>query len=231
MTASATLEAAPRPVVVGSVGVLGGTFDPIHFGHLAIAEEARQSLGLERVLFVPARLPPHKPGRPITPAEHRVAMVQLAIADNPAFELCELELRRPGPSYTVDTLRELVDEQLEKGIEPDLTFILSVEAFAGILSWREPRRILELARLAVVPRPGHEAPGAGWLSESFAGLETRVTLLPGPNIGISGSDIRARAAAGRSIRYFVPAPVARYVAEHRLYTPEFGAEPWRNPRP
>lgn len=229
MTAIAAFSAGPRPVVAGSVGVLGGTFDPIHFGHLAIAEEARETLGLERILFVPARVPPHKPGRPITAVKDRVAMVALAIADNPAFELCELELHRDGPSYTVDTLDELVADARSAGREPDLTFILSAEALAGILSWREPRRILELARLAVVPRPGHDLPSPEWLREQFGGLEERLVILGGPHIGISGSEIREHAAAGRSIRYFVPTPVARYVADHRPYA-DPGSTSWRNQR-
>jgi nicotinate-nucleotide adenylyltransferase len=230
VTAIAASSAGPRAVVAGSVGVLGGTFDPIHFGHLAIAEEARETLGLERVLFVPARVPPHKPGRKITAVDDRVAMVGLAIADNPAFELCELELAREGPSYTVDTLDELVAGARAAGRDPDLTFILSAEALSGILSWREPRRILELARLAVVPRPGHDVPSPAWLREHFGGLEDRLVILGGPHIGISGSEIRAHAAAGRSIRYFVPAAVARYVADHRPYT-DSNDTPWRNQRP
>ncbi len=228
MTATVAMDRGPQPVLGGSVGVLGGTFDPIHFGHLAIAEEARESLGLERVLFVPARVPPHKPGRPITSVEHRVAMVELAIADNPAFELCTLELRRDGPSYTVDTLQELADQRRAAGLEPDLTFIMSVEALGGMLTWREPRRILELSRLAVVPRPGHDNPPAAWVREHFGGLEDRISFLEGPHIGISGSEIRAHAAAGRSIRYFVPAAVARYVADHRLYAEAPHRTSWRS---
>ncbi|HEY6057507.1 MAG TPA: nicotinate-nucleotide adenylyltransferase [Candidatus Limnocylindrales bacterium] len=224
-------EDRPLPVVSGSLGILGGTFDPIHFGHLAIAEEARESLGLERVIFVPARVPPHKPDQPISSVVDRVAMVELAIADNPAFALSRIELDRDGPSYTVDTLDLLAAEARGEGRVPDLVFVMSAEAFAAILTWREPRRIVELARIAVMPRPGHAAPRAEWIRDNFAGLEDRVVLLAGPHIGLSGSEIRDRARRGRSIRYLVPPVVAGYIAGHRLYDSRPDIEPWRNDRP
>lgn len=210
--APADVVSPPAPVVAGSLAILGGTFDPIHHGHLAVAEEAREVLGAERVLFVPASTPPHKPGRPITDAVHRLAMVQLAITDNPAFRLSRLEVERGGTSYTVDTLLALRAEGLR-----DPWFILSAEALAGFPDWRDPDRILELCRLAVVPRPGHAVLGPGWVRDRFAGREDRVTFLAGPLLPISGSVVRRRAAAGRSVRYLVPDAVARYIADHRLY--------------
>ncbi len=140
--------------VPAAVGILGGTFDPIHIGHLAIAEEAREALGLEQVLFVPTRMPVHKPGRPVTAAEHRVAMVAAAIAGNPAFALERTEVDRDGPSYAVDTLEGLVDAAQASGRAVEYTFILSAEAYAGLPSWHRPARLLELCRMAVVPRPG-----------------------------------------------------------------------------
>ena len=223
MTASDGAEqvAPPVPVVEGSVGILGGTFDPIHHGHLAIAEEAREALGLEFVLFMPAAEPPHKPGRPVTPAAHRLAMVELAVADNPDFGVSEAEIVRGGASYTVDTLEALAADGLE---QPWL--ILSSEALAGFPTWRSPERILALARLAVVPRAGHDQLDAAWLEARFRGLGQRAVFLPGPLLPISGSVVRRRAAAGRSVRYLVPDPVAEYIAEHRLYT---GPE-WRTPQ-
>lgn len=205
--------APPAPVVPGSVGILGGTFDPIHHGHLAIAEEAREALGLERVLFVPAALPPHKPGKPVTDAVHRLAMVRLAVADNPAFEVDAVEVERGGASYTVDTL-----EALRGGGIADPWLILSTEALAGLVTWREPARILDLARLAVVPRGGHDPLGPRWLAARFPGREDRATFLAGPLLPISGSVVRRRAAAGRSVRYLVPDAVARYIVDHALYT-------------
>jgi nicotinate-nucleotide adenylyltransferase len=206
------IVAPPAPVVPGSLGIMGGTFDPIHHGHLAIAEEAREALGLEQVLFVPAGSPPHKPGRPVTPGAHRLAMVELAIAGNPSFAASRLEIDRDGPSYTADTL-----EAMRSDGHRDLWFILSSEALAGLPGWHRPDRVLELARLAVVPRGGATTPDAAWIVERFPGRADRFAFLSGPLLPISGSVVRRRAAAGRSIRYLVPEPVARYVADHHLY--------------
>ena len=205
--------APPAPVVPGSVGILGGTFDPIHNGHLGIAEEAREALGLERVLLVPASSPPHKPGRPVTDAAHRLAMVALAIADNPAFAVSRIEVERGGASYSLDTLEALRSEGVEQP-----WFILSAEALAGFPTWRAPDRILALCRLAVVPRGGYDPLDRAWVAERFPGREDRVTFLPGPLLPISGSVVRRRAAVGRSVRYLVPDAVARYIADHQLYT-------------
>jgi nicotinate-nucleotide adenylyltransferase len=203
----------PAPPVPGSVGILGGTFDPIHHGHLVIAEEAREDLGLERVLLVPAASPPHKPGRPVTPVAHRLAMAELAVAGNPAFAVSRLEVERGGASYTVETLADL-----RAGGVSEPWFILSAEALAGFPAWREPDRILELCRLAVVPRGGYEPLDRAWVGARFPGREDRVRFLAGPLLPISGSVVRRRAAAGRSVRYLVPDAVAAYIAEHRLYT-------------
>jgi nicotinate-nucleotide adenylyltransferase len=203
----------PAPVVPGSVGILGGTFDPIHHGHLGIAEEAREALGLERVLLVPAASPPHKPGRPVTDAAHRLAMVELAIAGNPAFAVSRIEVERGGASYSLDTLEALRSAGVEQP-----WFILSTEALAGFPAWREPDRILDLCRLAVVPRGGYDPLDRAWVAERFPGREDRVTFLPGPLLPISGSVVRRRAAVGRSVRYLVPDAVARYIADHQLYT-------------
>ena len=210
----------PAPIVPGSVGILGGTFDPVHHGHLVIAEEAREALGLERVLLVPAAEPPHKPDSVVTPAEHRLAMVELAVAGNPAFAVSGIEVERGGPSYTVETLETL----LREGVS-DPWFILSAEALAGFPAWRRPDRILELCRLAVVPRGNHDALDAAWVRGHFPGREDRIAFLAGPLLPISGSVVRRRAAAGRSVRYLVPDAVARYITDHALYT-----EPaWRIP--
>jgi nicotinate-nucleotide adenylyltransferase len=202
----------PAPVVPGSVGILGGTFDPIHHGHLVIADEAREALGLERVLFVPVAVPPHKPGRPVTDPGHRLAMVRLAVDGNPAFAVSAVEVERGGPSYTVDTLEALLADGLA-----DPWLIVSSEALAGFPTWREPSRILDLARLAVVPRAGHDGLGTAWFAERFPGRDHRVRFLPGPLLPISGSVVRRRAAAGRSVRYLVPDAVARYIADRALY--------------
>ncbi len=221
-----TRPGPPHLVVPGSVGVLGGTFDPIHLGHLAIAEEAREALGLERVLFVPAGEPVHKPGRRFAPVEDRVAMVELAIRGEPAFELSRAEVDRPGPSFAVDTLEGFAAAARAEGREPDLTFILSADTYAGLPTWREPDRILVLCRMAVLPRPGAPGPDPGAMARLVPGADRRTVLLDGPLLAVSGSTIRARVAAGRSIRYLVPDAVAAYIGDHGLYAePPVDREP------
>lgn len=214
----------PRPIVPGTLGVFGGTFDPIHLAHLAVAEEAAEVLGLERVLFIPAGRPPHKPGQEITPAKHRLAMVELAIAGNARFGVDRLELDRPGPSYTVDTLEALRASRAAAGASLDLTLVLSAEAFLGLMTWREPRRVLELARVVVAPRDGYPGAGPDFLAEHLPDLADRATFLDGPRVRLSASELRARAAAGRSLRYLVPDAVAAYIGDHGLYQ-----HPRRNP--
>lgn len=209
--------AAPGPVVPGRLGILGGTFDPVHHGHLSIAEEAREALGLERVLFVPAAQPPHKAGRVASSAADRLAMVELAIAGNPWFAASRMELDRPGPSYSVDTIAALAADARAAGREPDLVFIMSGETLRELPDWRDPERILDLCRVAVVPRGGYETPDPAWIAARFPGREARIIVLPGPLLAVSGSVVRARAAAGRSIRYLVPDAVARHIVDHALY--------------
>lgn len=200
------------------LGVMGGTFDPIHVGHLTVAEQTREALGLASVVFVPNADPPHKQDRAITPARHRMAMVELAIADNPGFTVSRLELDRDGPSYAVDTLAVLAARADAEGRERPV-FILSVEALWGFPAWRDPRRILELVRIAVVPRRGTPAPDGAWLSRELPGLEDRFVFLDGPHLGHSATDIRSRVTAGRSIRYLVVPAVEAYIREHHLYEP------------
>jgi nicotinate-nucleotide adenylyltransferase len=206
-------------VVPGSIGILGGTFDPIHIGHLAIAEEARETLGLERVLFVPAGVPPHRSVAPAASAADRLAMVRLAVADNPAFEASGIEVERPGPSFSVDTVEGLASRIRSDGGEPDLWFVLSSEAFVAMHTWHEPERLLRAARIAVVPRAGSAMLTRDWVAARFPGLEDRVRFVDGPLLAISGTQIRRRAAAGRSLRYLVPDEVARYIGDHTLYQP------------
>ncbi len=208
---SATADLGPAPIVPGSLGIFGGTFDPIHLAHLAVAEAARDALGLERVLFIPVHEPPHKRGQQVTDAVHRLAMVELAIAGNPAFGTSRIEIDRPGPSYTADTLESLAAEN------PDLTLIVSVEAFVGLPTWHEPRRVLELARLAVAPRDGYPDADTGFLAEHFPETPARVVFLDGPRLRLSASELRTRAATGRSLRYLVPDAVAGYIGDHGLY--------------
>jgi nicotinate-nucleotide adenylyltransferase len=207
----------PAPVRPGSIGIMGGTFDPIHVGHLAIAEEAREALGLARILFVPAAVPPHRPAGSASAAADRAAMVALAIEGNPTFELSRVELDRPGPSFTSDTIEALATSERAAGHEPDLTFILSAETLRDLPTWHAPELVLDACRLAVAPRDGFTAPDRAWLRERFAGREVRVDYLAGPHLEVSSTVIRQRRAAGRSIRYLVPPAVERYIDDHGLY--------------
>lgn len=205
------------------VGILGGTFDPIHYGHLVIAEQVRQALQLDRVLFVPAPRPPHKLDEQLASAADRSAMVALAVAGNPAFALCEIELEREGPSYTSDTLAELADEAVRQGVARDLYFIISAEALAGLPEWHEPLRLIRAARLAVVGRPGWPLPDEPRLAATLPGgaaSVSRVERVETVPIANSSSDVRTRAAAGLSIRYLVPPAVEAYIRDHRLYRSE-----------
>ena len=195
-----------------NIGVLGGTFDPIHMGHLIIAEEARVRLGLSKVLFVPAGQPWLKQDRDVTPAVHRVEMVGRAIADNPYFELSTLEVERPGPSYTVDTLIMLRKQLGSKAI---LFFILGRDTLAELHLWKEPQKVVQLCRLVVPPRLG--SGDLKHLGKVLPGLLERVIQLDMPVIGISSSEIRQRIAQGLSIRYLVPPEVEKYITEHEIY--------------
>lgn len=209
-----------RPELAGATGILGGTFDPPHLGHLALAEDVLETLGLANVLFVPAGIPPHKPDRVISPPSHRLAMVELALADNEHLQVSRVDVDRPGPSFSADTLELLQREASLARPDARFVFLLSGEALGGLPSWHEPERLVRACHLAVVDRPGVRTPGGPWLGEHFPGLEERFVFLPGPRLCHSASDIRRRVSEGRSIRYLVPAAVAEYIAEHGLYRAE-----------
>jgi nicotinate-nucleotide adenylyltransferase len=196
------------------IGILGGTFDPIHFGHLLAAEEARSSLHLDRVLFAPAEDPPHKQGHPILPVAHRLRMVHLAIADNAAFVTCTIDIDRPGPHYTVDTIR-LIRKKWETDAD-ETFFIMGADSLAHLLTWHQPAQLIELCRLAVVARPGYRA-NLSKLEAALPGISSRLDWVEMPVLGISSSDLQRRVREGRSIRYQVPAAVAEYVVTHKLY--------------
>ena len=215
----ALTPAGERPAAVrpGSIGILGGTFDPFHVGHLALARAARDQLGLERVLVIPAAVPPHKQGRPISPAETRFEMVEAGVAGEPRLEPSRLELDRPGPSWTVDTVEGLAAAERAAGREPDLTLIMSAETFAGLPTWHEPERLLDLATVAVGPRAGSASPDPAEIATAFPGHADRIVRIDGPWIAVSASDIRRRAAAGASLAGLVPPGVAEVIAAHRLY--------------
>ncbi len=201
---------------MSKIGVLGGTFDPIHDGHLALGQAACDLLKLDRVLFVPAARPPHKVNDRVTDAAIRCEMVQLAIAGNPHFELSRAELDRPGLSYTVDTLRDLA-ATAEPGEPHELYLILSVESLLGFHEWEDPTAILDLARVAALPRPGTPTPDRAWLTRHFPGREDRFLYLDGFHLSHASRELRALAARGRSLRYLVPGAVADYIKRTGLY--------------
>ena len=197
-----------------NIGVLGGTFDPIHIGHLMMAEEVRGQLNLGVTLFVPAGQPWLKPNSPVAAVEHRVEMVRLAIADKPYFELATMEIERAGPSYTVDTIDEL-EEQISD--DDELFFILGWGSLAELPKWREPARLIEMCYLVVIPRPGFTRPDLKALETIVPGIFQRVMFMDKPQIDISATSIRDRASRSLSIHHLVPKPVNEYIKEHRLY--------------
>jgi nicotinate-nucleotide adenylyltransferase len=188
------------------LGVLGGTFDPPHVGHLILAEQAREQLRLDFVVFIPAGDPWRKAGRDVSPAAHRLEMTRLAVAGNDAFYVDDLEITREGPTYTVDTLRLL----RERAPGDELFFIVGEDALADLHAWRDPEGIAALATLAVAGRSGIEVAAA----LPFARRVERIAM---PLIDVSSTDVRERASAGRSLRYLVPPAVEAYIKDNRLY--------------
>ncbi len=196
------------------IGVLGGTFDPIHVGHLVVAEEVRTQLNLAEILFVPTGQPWLKADAPISAAEHRVQMVRLAITNKPYFKLSTTEVERAGPSYTVDTIAEL---QTRLGVGNEFFFILGWDNLAQLPQWREPSRLIKMCHLVAGRRVGYSIPELNSLEAIRPGLSRRVILLDKPEIDISASLIRQRVAQGLSVRHLVPEPVYEYIRQHRLY--------------
>ncbi|HET9614924.1 MAG TPA: nicotinate (nicotinamide) nucleotide adenylyltransferase, partial [Candidatus Limnocylindrales bacterium] len=220
------MTGSPVPVRPGSIGIVGGTFDPFHLGHLALARAARDRLGLERVLVIPAASPPHKPGQPVSPGSVRFALVEAGIAGEPRLEASRLELDRSGPSWTVDTVAALAATERSAGREPDLTVVLSAESFAGLGGWHEPERLLDLARVAVAPRAGHPGPDLAAFERDFPGRLDRVAVFEAPPVEVSASEIRRRAARGASLDGLVPPAVAKLIETDRLYRqPDHQEEP------
>ena len=217
---------------MAGVAVLGGSFNPIHYGHLLLADEVVELLGLDRVLFVPAAAPPHKPAAQLAPAADRFEMVRLAIAGQPRFAVSDLELRRSGPSYTVDTLQELA-----AGGDA-LSLVIGSETFLDLLTWREPRRVASLARLVVIPRGGSafDPEGAaaqkvlreigvtegGFVHAASGGALPRrgVVIVHATSLPLSASELRRRVREGRSLAFRMPPAVIDYVRAHGLYRTE-----------
>jgi nicotinate-nucleotide adenylyltransferase len=196
------------------IGILGGTFDPIHSGHLAIAEEARAYLNLTEVLFLPAGQPWMKSDKPILPGRQRIEMIRLALQGRPSFKLSTLEIEHRGPSYTVDTLAKL---KAQSTAPADLYFIVGWDNLARIPLWKDPLKLIEMCFLAVVPRPGYDRPDMEKLEKELPGISKKVILMDTPRIDISATDIRNRVAQGLPISGLVPAAVEKYIKENGLY--------------
>ncbi len=199
--------------VIQRLGILGGTFDPVHHGHMVAAQEAHHQLELDRVLFLPAGRPPHKPHRPIAPVDHRLRMLELAIAGKPHFSISRVDVDRPGPHYTVDALGVL---RAEWGPQPTFYFIEGSDSLADIPAWYQPERLIELCELAIVERPGIRT-HLPQLEERLPGLTARIHWVQMPFLEISSSDLRARVRAGQPISYLLPPAVEAYILEQGLY--------------
>ena len=190
-----------------NIGIFGGTFNPPHLGHLIIAEHVRERLGLAKVVFVPSAIPPHKQELEILDAHHRMEMLQFAVEGNSSFEISDVEVRRGGISFTVDTLEEFK----KRFPGEELYLLIGMDNFAEFQEWRSPERILSLAALVVMTRPNTD------LTHVEANDREQIRMCVVPEIAISSSDIRRRVKEGKSIRYLVPAPVEAYIIRHHLY--------------
>lgn len=194
------------------LGIMGGTFDPIHIGHLILGEQAWEALGLDKVLFITAGQPPHKPGAVEAEAVHRYNMVRLAVQDNEHFECSRIELDRPGPSYTIDTIRQILGLY---GENTRVYLLVGADEAREFMTWRDPYGIKELSTIVVANRPGYP------ISEVLAALPpdfaSAVKPLEIPGVDISSTDVRARIKLGCSIRYLVPGAVESYIRDNELY--------------
>ena len=219
------------------LGLLGGSFNPMHDGHLAIARQTREALELDQILYIPTSHPPHKPNGSLAPAQDRYEMVRLAIASDPAFAISDVEIRRPGKSYSIDTIRQL---QQEYGPHTQLFFLIGLDAFLDFPSWRDPRTLLELCSFVVLSRPGLSFRSLSTVSllppipyPSLADLDAgrifrieaqiggqRLICLKQPPCPISASDIRARIRQGLPVANLLPPLVESYILRHHLYQEE-----------
>jgi nicotinate-nucleotide adenylyltransferase len=205
------------------IGLFGGTFDPPHLGHLILASEAFSQLDLDRLLWILTPHPPHKQDRVITPVEHRLAMVQLAIRDNPAFEISRVELDRPGPHYTLDTVKLIAHQYPDSDIIP----ILGGDSLRDLPNWKRPRELLQACHwVGVMHRPG-EQENLEELESQLPGIRSKVHYVDAPLLEIASREIRNRIANGKPFRYYLPPAVYEYILEHHLYfQPEI-----QNPKP
>lgn len=199
------------------IGIMGGTFDPIHYGHLAIADAARDALGLDRVILIPAGRPWLKADQSVTDAARRLEMARLAVDGRRGFEVSSIEIDRPGPTYTVDTLAEL---RRELGDDATLHLILGMDSVRELGRWRQPERLFDLCHIAAVSRPGARDVSPDEFAREFPASVGRLSVVRGPMLDISATSVRHRVSSGASIAALVPPAVERYIAENGLYQPE-----------
>jgi nicotinate-nucleotide adenylyltransferase len=224
VTLDVEVASQPIPSAFGEVitppprrlGILGGTFDPPHIGHLWLATLAVDAMALDRVLFMPAAQPPHKLDRVISRSTDRLLMTRIAIAPDPRLDLCLIEMERPGPSYTIDSVEEL---RRTYGDEAELFLVMAADSLAQIDTWREPDRLLDAIEWIVGPRPGDPFPDREQLAERFGDRASRIHLLEGPSLDVSSSEVRRRVANRQAIRYLVPRGVEELITERGLYRP------------
>ncbi|MFO8060651.1 MAG: nicotinate-nucleotide adenylyltransferase [Bacillota bacterium] len=197
------------------IGFMGGTFDPIHHGHLVTAESVYDSFNLERVIFIPAGTPPHKPGTRVTSAHHRLNMTRLAVRSNPHFAVSEVEVRRDGPSYTIDTMRHF---RTCYGPEAELYFITGVDAVIQIPEWKNAAGLFGICKFIAATRPGYPTENFFRFRDRLPARRRRgLKMLAVPALSISSSDLRQRVRQGRSIKYLVPEVVEQYILDNGLY--------------
>jgi nicotinate-nucleotide adenylyltransferase len=194
-----------------TLGLMGGTFDPIHYGHLVTAEAARCGFNLDQVVFIPSGHPPHKKEKRISPAEHRYQMTKLAIESNPYFRISRVELDRPGYSYAIDTVSDFLDKY---GPETDLYFITGADAILEILTWKNVDMLMNHCKFIAATRPGFHLQDVNRLPEEFI---EKIIFMEVPALAISSTDIRKRVAIRRPIKYLLPELVESYIFEHHLY--------------
>jgi nicotinate-nucleotide adenylyltransferase len=198
-----------------NIGLMGGTFDPIHMGHLVSAEEARQQFSLDYVIFVPAGVPPHKESSGVSAAEHRYLMTTLAVMSNPAFIVSRYEVDRAEPSFTIDTVQHFARQEAH---EANLYFITGADAILEILTWKDYAELLNMCTFIAVTRPGYSLERLDEMQGSLPGVMSKVHLLEIPALAISSTYIRERVALGRTIKYLTPEPVEQYIRKQRLYS-------------
>jgi len=195
------------------IGLFGGTFDPPHLGHLILASEAQTQLELNRLLWILTPEPPHKQDQLITSTEHRLAMVKLAIADNPAFELSSIELDRPGPHYTLDTIKLIAKQNPSADIIP----IIGEDSLRDLPTWHQPQELVYACHWIGVMRRPNDEPNLDALEHELPGISSKIHYVDAPLMEIASREIRSRIANGRSVRYYLPASVYEYIEQHQLY--------------